>query len=395
MKLSTEAISFGNRSHSALMTEGLSLHNKIHVAVTLTVVGWSALLLLKKRVKLSDLFYGSGYWLTILFIIYVLSSFWSVWPIFTIYRACELLAFWILAKHLFAQENWQKQIHKLLLAGLSKAWILGLFFQEPKVFTGNNLIAFFRSNEGSLVAAIFIVFLLFKIGRNRTIWTWVELGVAIISLLVFGSFVSFFALIGGLIVLFITNTKTYLRFTIVLIIPSIVIVLMLLSSFIGNDEYAIFGFSYLAKFYDKSPAHLENWTGRIPFWLSVWDIARYKTMGLGFAAAERTVAFGEKFTGTQLINAHSGYISAWLGAGWLGITLLNIFFVAVCSSTRKMPPHFRTLVLSFLAILSINNISFNAFGGQFNVIFMVMMGLACAPIKNKFCTKKPLLRRTV
>jgi len=383
-------IRFEPRNMSDLMIEGLSFQNRLQVAITLLAACWAFFLILSKRVRISYMFYGSGFWITILILLYSISIFWSVWPKLTAYRVIELGAFWIIAKHLFAHKQWQKEIHKLLLATFVIVWIRAVIFPDLDiikgsnfVITGRSFIAAIMTNTGSLVAAIFIVYLVFRLMKNHNIILWFELIIATISLFIFGSLVSLIALIGGLVVLFLFNKKATISFTLLMFLLFIIFFSSFCSLNFTINENPIFGWEQLAELYGKSQVNIANWTGRLPYWITVWRIAKDNPLGLGFAAGERLIAINPQFTTPKLAHSHNGYISAWLGAGWPGITVLVFVFVAVWISTKYMSSMIQPLILSILIVLAINNLTINAVGGQFKSTFILIMALASLPINLK------------
>jgi hypothetical protein len=123
-------------------------------------------------------------------------------------------------------------------------------------------------------------------------------------------------------------------------------------------------------------------SGRIPYWQAVWTVALDHPYGLGFGAAERFLGLDLNLETLHVItNSHSGYISAWLGAGWLGLALCLTIFATVLSRIGTVAEADRTAIYAAFTILAINNLTVAAVVGPLNPGLLMMIGLAALPVE--------------
>ena len=114
-------------------------------------------------------------------------------------------------------------------------------------------------------------------------------------------------------------------------------------------------------------------------------MTRSEPFGSGFAATERMVlAVDPEFWAAATWNAgdaHSGFFSAWLGAGWAGVLLVLLIFVSVWLRSTRLHPQLRALTSSLIVMLFISQLGITSVGAVLNPVFVVMMAIACIPGK--------------
>jgi O-antigen ligase len=138
----------------------------------------------------------------------------------------------------------------------------------------------------------------------------------------------------------------------------------------------------IAELFGKDTKHIGTMTGRLPLWSAIWEISKNHPFGSGFGAAERFVTAligGRYWIGWTAGHSHNGFISAWLGAGFPGLLLSICLVLSILSATARMAVADRVLVVPLMILMITNNISFPAFGGQFNLTWMIVMAMACGP----------------
>jgi hypothetical protein len=86
----------------SLLTEGLSSQNMLQIFVFVIAFLWSLHLIFSKKVNLSQLRSANFYWLILLIFVFGLSTFWSVWAIFTFYRFFDFI---MLKPKFYKQKN--------------------------------------------------------------------------------------------------------------------------------------------------------------------------------------------------------------------------------------------------------------------------------------------------
>jgi hypothetical protein len=147
---------------------------------------------------------------------------------------------------------------------------------------------------------------------------------------------------------------------------------------------ALSGTQRIAQLFGKDHERIVTLSGRIPLWLVIWDISKSQPLGSGFAAGERTLMMDDAYLRTvawAATQSHSGYVAAWLGSGWLGLMLLGLLFVSLWRQSRRHSPRMVPFIKSIVVLLAINNLTIAGVGGQWNLAWVLMTALACAPVK--------------
>jgi O-antigen ligase len=147
----------------------------------------------------------------------------------------------------------------------------------------------------------------------------------------------------------------------------------------------------IGRLFGKEVQHLETMSGRLPLWRTVWETTNDAPFGLGFAAAERSfvvLLVQLRELGWAAKNAHNGYLSAWMGAGWPGVAILLMLFVSLYLKSRSAVGETRTLIQALILLLIVNNLTIAAVGGPYSPVFMLTMALACAPLEPAGQTRR-------
>jgi hypothetical protein len=376
------------REHAQLVHEGLSLQNQFQAIVIILAFCWSFYLVLWNRIKISQALTGARFWITIIIIIYLVSALWSVWPVFTIYRCLELLALWIIVIHIFSKPSTYDLFGKFLI-WTNLIILIGTIIaniREPLYFVDireylhiKNWFGIFRSNTGGAISAVLIVYLLnqsfiLKKKTYKVVWL-----LAIFSFLSFGSLASVISLFVSLPILFLKRMKKLLRGATLLIIFGAMVLVFIISPKLTCVDNWI---DPVASFFKKQPHHIINLSGRIPLWGALWSETKNQPWGFGFAAAERlftVIIINPTEIGWEATQTHSGYWSAWIGAGWLGLISLIFFIITLWLQKQQLSYHVRPFFLCTLVLLIINNWTIYGIGGFMNPIWIVIMVLSCFP----------------
>ena len=124
-------------------------------------------------------------------------------------------------------------------------------------------------------------------------------------------------------------------------------------------------------------------TGRLELWTSIWESARSQPWGFGFAAFERTFSIENGALSWKAGNAHNGFISAWLGAGWLAFALLLALFASMWARMSLLDGAQRPMYAGLLLLIMLNNLTVPAVGGRLTVVFLFLMALTHIPVRQK------------
>jgi O-antigen ligase len=135
--------------------------------------------------------------------------------------------------------------------------------------------------------------------------------------------------------------------------------------------------------FGKSRSNIVGMTGRLELWTSIWESAQSQPWGFGFAAFERTFSLGNEALSWKAGNAHNGFISAWLGAGWLAFALLLALFGSMWARLSLIDSAQRPVYTGLLLLIMLNNLTVPAVGGRLTVVFLFLMALTHIPARQK------------
>ena len=379
------------REPSQLFHEGLSLQNKIQAIVIFFSFCWSLYLVFQNKIKISQSFTGARFWITVIITIYLVSALWSIWPEYTIYRSFELIALWIIVIHIFSRPLAYELLGKYLI-WTNCAILIGsilISIREPlylvdikEIFYIKSFFGIFRSNIGGTISALLIIHLLNQsLLKKKKVHKYVWM-LAIFSFFTYGSLASVISLFASLPVLFLKRINKLLRVATLLIIFGAMIMTFIISPKLISVDFWV---NPVASVFNKQPHHILTLTGRIPLWKALWLETKDYPWGSGFAAAERllTVSIIDPHDiGWSATQAHSGYWSVWIGAGWLGIFPLIILIITLFLQSEQLVYHLRPFFLCTLFLILINNWTINGIGGSINPVWIVIMALSCFPPKR-------------
>ena len=395
--LSVSILDLQTRDMRALASVGLSLQNKVEIAITLSASVWAAILLLTQRVSLHHLVNNPNYWLLWLLLTYLLSSLWSTWPTLTVFRVLEAGSFWILAAHIFARRNWFRQVEAFLWLAFTLHLLRGCLVMAGYVegeTAQDSLIGLMRSNSASLVTGLLII------------WTWhrciteywpvhaIKLPLLFLALLLFGSLATSLALRATICILIVLHVDFRRR----IFLSSLLVAGFLIAAnvtLLATGDVIHTAIVALSQAFSKPIEHITGMTGRLELWSTIWDSTRDHPWGFGFAALERTFSLRSTSLSWTAGNAHNGFISAWLGAGLTSVALLVTFFGALVFHALRTGGRVVPLLISLILLVFVNNLSLPAVGGRLTVAFLFVMALTHVPIIHPRSIQPFTLREAV
>ncbi len=371
-----------SRAMDALATQGLSTQNKLQVVVVGIAALWCAYLWAAGRIRLRQIYSGPGFWLLCLTAVFALSVIWSTWPTLTVFRVAELAVFWIVACHLFGSGEWSRQFEKLM-------WIAWVFYVAwgllliagviDGVSSGGLIVGIATSNSASLLTGLLLLWTLHRTLAESLISHGWKLPVLALSLLVFGSLATVVFLLLCIAFMFAIYGRGYWRIAMIscsVCTIAVVVAVALLQS--GDPGSTVIDTTSTLS--GKSRNNIVGMTGRLELWTSIWETAQNQPWGFGFAAFERMLDLNSPSVSWKAGNAHNGFISAWLGAGWLAVALLLAFFASVGTKLRSVSTVHRPALAMLLALMVLNNLTVPAIGGRLTVVFLVLMALSQIPV---------------
>ncbi len=373
---------------TALLREGLSTANRFQVLVIALGLIWALSLLSSKRVRISALFAGSGFWISFLILLYGLSSFWSEWPALTAYRTLELSVVWIATAHIFGGERCLTRIDPFLWWSLAIYAITRLARPDPDLLSGGQFVGVLRENTAGAMASIVLLWTVYRAKSNGWRQNAIRLAGAAVSLVAFGSLTSALAFVAGVIALEMSSLRAGFRIKTAVFCAvsavSIVYGVLVQQSEVPSLSSAVI--NSLGAVSGKTTDTMLTLDGRIPLWTAIWEATKNKPWGSGYAAAERTFEADAKSLTWAPSNAHSGYVSGWFGAGGAGVIAVLAVFASVWVQRKRLPLQLQPIVTALLVLLAINNAAIPGVGSRPNPVFIFTMALACIPpaLKRRF-----------
>lgn len=386
----------GGRDLSALATQGPSAQNLAQAAVLGFAALWAFHLVARGHVRRGTAQGGPAFWISALVGVYLVSTAWSVWPTLTLYRAVELGVFFVLVLHLCATSRWLDTVRSLLWLAVATSWLAQLWYLDLSA-PPDRVIGFAYDNASTLLAAA-----LFLVELHRTLWRptprgWALVGVACGSVLAFGSLATSAALaVAGLALLVgwgeVDRRGREVAMVGVLVAATTVGAVLLSPADQGDDLVA-----EIAELTGRDVSGIQSLTGRVPLWQAIAEATADEPLGLGYAGGERALALDVvevEEVGWRAGHAHNGYLSGWLGAGWPGLALVLAVFASAWRHAGQLPADRRAVFVPLLVLLTVNNVTAAAVGGQLGAGWMVMMALAVAPPRAAAATPPTPLGQT-
>lgn len=377
--VASQATVLDPRSNADLLTEGLSPRNMIQIALAGVMAAWATILCLNRIVPFGSLFAGGYFWCSILIIVNGASAAWSVWPQLTLFRATELAAGYVVAVHLFSSPEWLSNLRVVLTSSLC------IYIVQPFIVAviggggaGSIHAVDFHSNSGAFCGALLLLLLLSELRMRQASrwWTWLLLTFSLGSVVLMGSLGSWVAALIGVFCLLSGSTRFW-----GLISSTAVIVVMSLGAQawnIGDNVIAQALIKDMSDVSGRDTQVVENFTGRLPLWNDILTATADEPFGTGFVAGERTFSANrEQEQGNWgAMSAHNGYLSAWVGTGWLGVVLVSFIYFAAFRRARDLRSSERGLLLTCIVVVdAINNLTFPGIGSALGIPWLAIFAV--------------------
>lgn len=368
------------RSNDALLTEGLSRRNLVQIVLTGFISLWAGYLMLSHHVRASSLVSGGLFWCTLALLIDGASAWWSIWPQLTLFRTVELAAGYILSVHLFANIKWHSRL-KSWLTGAVFIYLLQPFVALGAGVTSRITFADFHSNSGGGAAALLLI-ILFQARQSSTQKTGrplVAMFLCLTAIVLMGSLGSWAALACGLVCL-VSRAIRFWAITTGLLIALAIGLGATAKLNSGADAIRAVG-GYLIDLTGRDARLIDSWTGRLPLWEDILSQTEDEPLGTGYAASERTFAIyrARVADNWRAMSAHNGFLSAWLGTGWLGVATIVCLFVAAFRRARHSPAPLNALLTATVLTIGIENLTVPGVGSTFGIDWVAMFAVcSCA-----------------
>ncbi|WAT17569.1 O-antigen ligase family protein [Aurantiacibacter sp. MUD11] len=285
------------------------------------------------------------------------SAFWSQEPLYTLFRAGEVLAvFGALYVLMDGYSNW-RDAERAMLWTLMIVTVLSLM---QRVMTGGISVQGLHTNVYTVTAGMGFLYALGESLRadplrKAALRRWA--GVFVIFAILGTSAGSNIAIALGMLVLlpFLSRSK-------VIVIPAAVACLALVVV-MGTSEQLLSTTVLTGRSVDE----VSHLTGRFFLWQGYWNaFIEQPLIGQGFAIVAR---IGDQFGTLATTNAHNGYIEALAGLGIIGFALLvyhsiRLTIETVAASRARIAGGLGSLAA--VVMLLVNNNSKSILGGAFD-----------------------------
>ena len=358
---------------AALLTSGLSLSNQLSVVCAFMAVGISLCLFFRNPSPVIAVIQKGGYWLYALLLIYLVSATWSVWPLATLYRVCELFGFVTLMVYALTVSN----PLSVLLRLLKYACAILLLISLPDAVDNIKLGLFFgasRSNQAALLAACLIL-IQWHIEPHR----WLKLLFPAFCLICFGSTTT--ACLLFLSILLYAAIKSSDQISKTVCFSGFVVGLGMVIIFFLSPQLVSFAFKSLSVIFQKDIVFFSNLTGRTDIWDQYQLTFGRNLFGSGFWAAERLYAIELIDKGNWgAAQAHNSFYTAWISGGLVAAGALIALFLSTRLHLSGARERDIPLGISLLVLLLFNCLTFSGVGGGYNLWYMILMTLIVLPV---------------
>ena len=354
-----------------LIQEGLSIANLIVVICSLIVCIYSVYLLVTSKKLWYNILAGPSFWVMCLFTLYCLSTFWSIFPLGTVFHAVELVGYFIVATFIFSGKGPLKTLYLLMFLQLLFGAVVSLQDAIGGLQAGK-FFSFMQSNQFSLYTAVFLLLHYYFHRAN-------------ISGYIFGSilFIGFGS--AGTVAAFLAGMAVYLIYgspkrTIYLFrVPIVLSIISFEIVFLFFPEYFDGLINILSAVLQKDPQSFYDATGRLEIWKIYSNILIFDyPLGTGFWSDR--VLFHEflgEFAGLWWLpkSAHDGFLSAWVGAGLPAVLCLSLIYISIVKHLKRQVDPIRRVSLSLLVMLFINSLTYPGIGGYFTLWYYVLAAI--------------------
>ena len=351
------------RAQSELLREGLSISNIINIFDSIVMAFAAVYLLAAARRLKFDLISGPSFWLVLLFALYFASTIWSFYPQGSAFRAFELIVYYVVAVFVFTGRQPLQILYWVMfleiLLGGATLLIGGL--------AGGNIIGFMQSNQHSLYAAVFLLlhYHLYRPSISGYLF-------GLFFLLGFGSTTTFAAFLGGVATYAVygyASGPVYL-----LRVPITLTIIGLYLWFIFFPEVFSGFIDIVAAVLQKRAEKFSDASGRIALWQFYYEYLKSQPFGIGFWSERFIFARGYDVPWSAM-NAHNGFLTAWIGAGVPALGCLSMVYVSIIAHLRRQDVAVRRIGVTLLFMLFVNSITYAGIGGFFSMWYYVLAAI--------------------
>jgi hypothetical protein len=306
-------------------------------------------------------------WLLLYLFISAISTLWSDRPEYTLYRALEVLIFLILVADAVSS---LKTVENMVKFQLLFGFLLVIFWHYYDIKYGLSL----EMLHSSLIPGVIIgvAFLGFLIGGRD--WRFIHFNI-LLSILIGTSSATYLSLLLGIggVIIFSKGKKRFFG-------GLLIILTLSFSLAYGPDFLELL-------FWGKSESNIQTASGRLPVWEWVYNtyVVLKPYFGYGFGQGEVLARFYNITAGgLQMMHMHNVAMGALTNLGFVGLSILILFFVDVLKSVLSFRDYSsRGIIMGATMAVMLNSLSIASissplsFGWLGQALLFCMIAIMC------------------
>ena len=315
----------GRTDALAILTGDFNVGNISAAIWTTAAALYLGFVLLVGRFRIEWFFRAPYLSIFVMILLYLASSTWSIVPLFTLYRACEL-AVWVgLSVYFFTRLD-SLFSTVLFLSVYCTTWVVLNF---PVLAESLSQGIVFSAIKDNFLPAVGFCVAVLGWGTRFRFWFCV-LGMIIFVLA--GSAAAVPCAIAACFVGLAFNRNVIFK---LVGCVGFLSALACMIAYLWAPEEFMGLIDFVSGILQKPTAEFLTATGRYTIWSIIWDATKDDYFGLGFGSdrfiqllggmAEVNARFGSPII---VMSAHDAALSAWTATGWLGVVALFFVYVA-------------------------------------------------------------------
>lgn len=365
-------------SGTAILQEGLSASNLIVVAFTLLLAGLAAFKTLVGGYRVGIVLERAYLPFVLMLAVDLASTAWSIVPSVTAFRAVETIALFVTCVMLFDREAVEKALVLTLALIVAVTLVTAIDVIAGNLARGIVFSAA-KNNMSPLVCVVLAMACLTYRRRIRHALPLILL--AVVGFVVGGSAATVASLPAVGIGWLMASDRRGVRAA----------GWVLLALYAAGFGVALFGLgqfpglvSLASALLQKPEEELLKATGRLEFWPLFLEAGLRHPFGSGYVAGERFIqlvlgdAVVGEILGTSEVNisqSHNMFLSAWIGTGWIGLTLALVVIVQLMRQAYAADLPTRRFVLGATLLIVFNGTTTPGVFSVFTIHVVVLAGL--------------------
>ena len=361
------------RTNAMAVLSEFSTGNISSIVWTAMAALYLAYVILIGRFRIELLFRAPYFAICVLISVYLLSSAWSVVPMFSLYRGLELVVWVSLSVYFFSRLH--SLVHKVIFLAI---YCVTWFFLNFPLFIGalSHGVVFSAIKDNLVPAVGFGVAVLGWNTRLRLLF----FIIGAITIVLAGSAASVVSAAAACCVGMLFKRNTVFR---LVGIVCLVATLFFMVVYLVAPEQFPETVDFLSNILQKPKEELLGATGRYTIWSVLWDASKYNYFGTGFGSDRFIQLVGsldelsDRFGTTDvfIMSAHNAALAAWLSAGWLGIVALVYVFENGIRDSVKGGINERAPATMILVFIILNNLTIPGLGAYYTCTWIVWIAV--------------------